>query len=737
MSSDAALMFSAGGQAAREAAGGARHHPVLSTLPAGQGERNLALAVVLVSAALFAAVAPFAKIPLAHVPAFIATHQSALVTCDLITAVLLFSQFNFLRSRALLVLATGYLFTALITIAHALTYPDVYSPTGLLGAGTQTTAWLYFFWRGGFPLFVIVYALLKDEARPAIDTDTSGSTLLQGAVPVVLAVAVAFSLVCGLTLAATAGKDFLPVIMAGHLFSSRLTGIVAGFWSLSFLALAVLWRRRPHTVIDVWLMVVMCAWICDMGLGAVFNTGRYDLGFYAGRIYGLLAASFVLIVLLVENGRHYARLFEAQKSERRLTRDALARQAERLRLLHDIDRATVAEEAPQAIAEAVIRPLRELLGVPRAIVNMFDLEAGEVEWLAASGRHRTRSGPGVRYSIRLMGNVEALKRGEPQILHTRMLPPGPEVDALLASGVYVYMVMPMIAGGELIGALSFGGEQANFPAEQVNIARESATQLAVAIAQARLLERVRRQAVELEQRVRERTAELQAANRDLESFSYSVSHDLRAPLRAIDGFSLMLQEDYAAQLDEEGRRLLTVVRQETGRMGQLIDDLLAFSHIGRKSIAKNPFDMAALVQEVVGELSAHYPATRVDVGRLPPGNGDRALLKQVWINLIGNALKYSSRREAPRVQIGGQSESTENVYWVKDNGAGFDMRYREKLFRVFQRLHSEEEFSGTGVGLAIVQRVVERHHGRAWAEGEVDKGATFGFALARGESCHG
>ncbi len=550
-------MFSTGEHAPREAAGSERQ-PVLSTLPAGPGERNLALAVVLVSAALFAAVVPFAKIPLAHVPAFIATHQSALVTCDLITAVLLFSQFNFLRSRALLVLATGYLFTALITIAHALTYPDVYSPTGLLGAGTQTTAWLYFFWRGGFPLFVIVYALLKDEASPAIDAEGSGGLPLRGAVPVILAAAVAFALVCGLTLAATAGKDFLPVIMAGHLFSSRLTGIVAGFWSLSFLALAVLWYRRPHTVIDVWLMAVMCAWICDMGLGAVFNTGRFDLGFYAGRIYGLLAASFVLIVLLVENGLHYARLFEAQRSERRLTQDVLARQAE-----------------------------------------------------------------------------------------------------------------------------------------------------------------------------------LQSANRELESFSYSVSHDLRAPLRAIDGFSLMLEEDYAARLDEEGRRLLAVVRQEAGRMGQLIDDLLAFSQIGRKQIAKNPVDMAALAQEVVGELSAHYPAARIDIGRLPPGSGDRALLKQVWVNLVGNALKYSSRREAPRVEIGGHSEDTENIYWVKDNGAGFDMRYQEKLFRVFQRLHSEDEFTGTGVGLAIVQRVLARHHGRAWAVGEVDKGATFGIALPREESRHG
>ncbi len=729
MSSDAAMMFSTGDRAAREIPDGERQ-PVLSTLPARRGERNLALAVVLASVALFAVAVPFAKIPLAQVWAFIPIYQSALVVNDVITAALLFGQFSTSRSRALFVLASGYLFTAFMAVAHALSFPGLFAQGGLLGGGGQTTAWLYFLWHGVFPLLVFAYVLLKDNVS---DTNrlrnSAGLAALSG-------IGAAFVAACGLTLLTTAGHDSLPVIMSGN---SDLPAKYAVAWSVCLLCLGTvfaLWRRKPHSVLDLWLMVVMCAWVFDVALSSVFNAGRFSLGFYAGRIYGFLAASFVLVVLLLENGRLYAQLFEMRRGERQLARDALARQSERLRILHDIDRATVAEEAPHAIAEAVIRPLRELLGVPRAIVNMFDLAAGEVEWLAASGRRRTHVGPGVRYSIRLMGDIEALKRGEPQVVDTRTLPPGPEVDALLASGVHVYMVMPMIAGGELIGALSFGGERANFPAEQMSIARESATQLAIAIAQARLLERVRRQAGELEQRVRERTAELQSANRELESFSYSVSHDLRAPLRAIDGFSLMLEEDHAARLDEEGRRLLAVVREEAGRMGHLIDDLLAFSQVGRKPIARIPFDMTALVQEVAGELSAYHPAARIEVGRLPPGSGDRALLRQVWVNLIGNALKYSSRRKAPRVEIGGRADGAESLYWVKDNGAGFDMRYQEKLFRVFQRLHSEEEFTGTGVGLAIVQRVVERHHGRVWAEGEMDKGATFGIALPREESRH-
>jgi diguanylate cyclase (GGDEF)-like protein len=282
---------------------GDRRHAFLSTNIASRSERWTASAAVLISAIFFFAAVPFAKIPLAHVPSFIGAYQSALVICDLITAVLLLAQFNVLRSQALLVLACGYLFTALIAFCQMLTYPDLFSATGLLGAGTQSTAWLYFFWHGGFPLCVIAYALLKDKGSPRKNKVPRGVSF---AIPA--SVVTVILVVCGLTFLATAGEGLLPVLMAGHLFSSPLFGVVEGFWLLSFLALIVLWWRQPRTVLDLWLMVVMCAWIFDLGLSAVFNTGRFDLGFYAGRIYGLLAASFLLVVLLIENGRHYARL---------------------------------------------------------------------------------------------------------------------------------------------------------------------------------------------------------------------------------------------------------------------------------------------------------------------------------------------------------------------------------------------------------------------------------------------
>jgi PAS domain S-box-containing protein len=248
-----------------------------------------------------------------------------------------------------------------------------------------------------------------------------------------------------------------------------------------------------------------------------------------------------------------------------------------------------------------------------------------------------------------------------------------------------------------------------------------------------------------EQAIRELNTELEAkaallesTNKELESFSYSVSHDLRAPLRAIDGFAEIIEEDYIDKLDGEARRYLAVIRDNSKRMGMLIDDLLAFSRLGRQTVTKSDINVEALVREVLEELARadelraeHKPVPQFDIGRLPNAYGDRALLRQVWANLLANAVKYSSKAPAPRIQVGGKTGEEEVEYFVRDNGVGFNMAYSQKLFGVFQRLHRADEFSGTGVGLAIVQRVVSRHGGRVWAEGKVNEGATFSFALPR------
>ncbi|OGA24295.1 MAG: hypothetical protein A3I02_06480 [Betaproteobacteria bacterium RIFCSPLOWO2_02_FULL_67_26] len=242
----------------------------------------------------------------------------------------------------------------------------------------------------------------------------------------------------------------------------------------------------------------------------------------------------------------------------------------------------------------------------------------------------------------------------------------------------------------------------------------------------------RRMKAELERLVAERTAQLEASNKELEGFSYSVSHDLRAPLRAVDGFSRILEEDYAGKLDDEARRLLGVIRDSSRKMGELVDDLLEFSRLGRRSLSIAAIDMKRVVEEALGELqgSSEEPP-RLVLGALPPGRGDATLLKVVWTNLLGNAIKFSGKCEQPVIEVSGHENGAENVYCVKDNGAGFDMRYYDKLFGVFQRLHSTEEFEGTGVGLAIVQRVVSRHGGRVWAEGKLNEGAAFYFTLPK------
>jgi len=507
----------------------------LSTEPAGPQDRRLAFAVLLISALIFVAIAPFAKTPLGQAWAFIPAYQSALIINDIVTAVLLYGQFAILRSRGLAILASAYVFSALMAAAHALSFPGLFAQSGLLGAGPQTTAWLYFLWHGGFPLLVIAYALAKEPVRP-----------MRVGVGIAISVGGAVLGAAVLLLITTVGHDFLPVIMSGNRDASTKVIVATASWLLCLLALPFLWRRQPRTVLDLWLMVVVCAWLFDIALASVLNAGRFDLGFYAGRVYGLLAASFVLMVLLLENNWLYAELAKLNESERQKS------------------------------------------------------------------------------------------------------------NALIV------------------------------------------------------------------------------ANKDLEAFSYSVSHDLRAPLRAMNGYAGILMSDYADKLDDEGRRMLERMRVNSERMGQLIDDLLTFSRLGRKPVATEPVDLDRLVGEILEDLKTDLGARKVNftVGKLGAVNADPPLLKQVFVNLLSNAVKFTRNKTEAVVEVDCQIDANgAKIYFVKDNGAGFDMRFIDKLFGVFQRLHSTDDFEGTGVGLAIVRRVIERHGGCVWAESTLGQGAAFYLTL--------
>jgi len=245
----------------------------------------------------------------------------------------------------------------------------------------------------------------------------------------------------------------------------------------------------------------------------------------------------------------------------------------------------------------------------------------------------------------------------------------------------------------------------------------------------------------LEELVEQRTAEIQSANnrlesayKELETFAYSVSHDLRTPLRAVDGFSRILAEEYGVHLDAEGQRIVGVIRDGTRKMAQLIDDILAFSRASRQEIAPTVIDMDKLVSAVLADLTPALAGctTKVEVKALPDSLGDAPMIQVLWTNLLDNAIKFTWSNPAGVIEIGAVTSEKEIVYYIRDNGVGFDMQYAGKLFGVFQRLHCQHEFPGTGIGLAIVQRIVARHGGRVWAEGQVDQGATFYFTLPTG-----
>lgn len=235
----------------------------------------------------------------------------------------------------------------------------------------------------------------------------------------------------------------------------------------------------------------------------------------------------------------------------------------------------------------------------------------------------------------------------------------------------------------------------------------------------------------LEQRVADRTAELEAANKELEAFSYSASHDLRAPLRSISGFITLLREDHGEHLDAEANRKLDVVLDAAHRMGQLIDDLLAFSRMGRQAIKWTPLDMTKIARNAYDGLEGAKKEVDFRLQTLPSSMGDPTLLEHVWINYLSNALKFSAKKSGPQIEVGAEERNNEWIYFVRDNGAGFDASQAHKLFGVFERLHSTREFEGTGVGLALVHRIVTRHGGRVWAEGQPDVGATFYFSLPK------
>jgi light-regulated signal transduction histidine kinase (bacteriophytochrome) len=308
-----------------------------------------------------------------------------------------------------------------------------------------------------------------------------------------------------------------------------------------------------------------------------------------------------------------------------------------------------------------------------------------------------------------------------------------------------YLTVPLLYGDETIGILSVADKKKGYEMEDQRLLENIAGYISP-ILNARLQrdrkeqerktaeEALRQLNIELDRRVMDRTEDLEAANKELEAFAYSVSHDLRAPLRHIDGFMELLQKKAGTTLDEQGRHYMDTISDSAKKMGLLIDDLLSFSRMGRQAMSFRLVDLGKLVRDVIGELEPETAGRHIEwhIDDLHLVEGDAAMLRIALVNLISNALKFTQPRKLTRIEIGSlRGQTTEDVIFIRDNGVGFDMTYADKLFSVFQRLHYTDKFEGTGIGLAIVHRIIDRHGGRTWAEGKVDQGATFYFSLSK------
>jgi predicted ATPase/signal transduction histidine kinase len=377
---------------------------------------------------------------------------------------------------------------------------------------------------------------------------------------------------------------------------------------------------------------------------------------------------------------------------------------------------------------ALVRHITEALHVKYAMVTQ--LVGDELHTLAfwANGAMQ----PPVRYSSAHTPCELALKHGE-FICNSLVQQVFPEDLELVAMQADSYMGISLKDDhGHAIGNLCILDVHPLQDLERVG----HILQVFAARASAELQRKAANEALyqlnqSLESRVKQRTSQLESANKELESFCYSVSHDLRAPLRAIDGFSRILQDDYCDRLDNEGKRYLKIVRDNAKRMGELIDDLLNLSRWNRKELLRRPVLVNNLIQQILVDFKPEITERQIEliIADLPNCEADNSLLTQVWINLIANAIKYTGKTENPRIEIGCQMIDDQDVYFIRDNGAGFDMQYADKLFGVFQRMHLERDFEGTGIGLAIVQKIIQRHGGRVWANAETNQGATFYFTV--------
>ena len=434
-----------------------------------------------------------------------------------------------------------------------------------------------------------------------------------------------------------------------------------------------------------------------------------------------------------------------EMNERKQVEKKIERQNQRLKVLREIDLAILAADSVENIVSAALGHIRELIDCRRASLLLYDWETNEGLLFDVRTIDETSIPQGLRVpQAPFQDVIQTLSKNRPVLINDlrTLAEPPPVFQNLIRDGLRSLCILPLLSQNKLIGAFNMSSETPGFfDEEKINLGREVANQVAIALTQSNLVKELRDLNAELEERVLERTAQLQTSNKELESFSFSVSHDLRAPLRGIAGFSEALNSEYADVLGEDGKHYLARIQGNTQRMARLIDDLLSLARVTRREMNQEQVDLSKLAGEIIEELRSQEPQRQVEfeIEERAIVRGDAGLLKIVLANLLGNAWKFTSARAEAKIQFGalpqtflshdenGERRAEEKVFFVRDNGAGFNMIYAHKLFGAFQRLHSVDQFPGTGIGLATVQRIINRHGGRIWVEAEVDKGATFYF----------
>ena len=660
--------------------------PLLPSMPVDAPARRLALAVTLISLIVFVALLPYTQMQLAPLAAFIPLYESGLVLNDLITAVMLFGHFSILRSRSLLVLAGGYLFTMMVTVSHMLSFPGLFSAGGLLGSGSQSTAWLYVFWHAGFPACVAAYALLGHRERRQPNPMRRPQRAVLWAIAAVLLAAGAVTLLCAV------GHDLLPPILQSGTYTLAGRIVLSTNWICSGLAILVLWRYSSRSMLDLWLGVVLAAWICDIGLSAVLNAGHFDVGWYAGRIYGLLAASCVLIVLLLESNKLFARLVVVHEH-------ALQRGA-------DLQRLNLQSEQRAMQYANALEKLHFKEEEIRAVVhNIADCVL------------TTDAGGMVKSANPALDKVFGYAAAEVIGQHISML-----IPELVADSEHAF-----IRDGEVEGRHRDGR---HLPLELamndfvVHGARQSVVVLADISERKQFVAELRRAQINAEQ-----------ANKAKSTFLANMSHELRTPLNAILGFAQILVSDKLPVPPDKRREFTHHILKAGKHLLVLINEVLDLAKVesGTLSLSLEPVELAEVMtacQQMIGPL-ADARDLRLQLAA-DPGMyvlADRTRLKQVLLNLLTNAVKYNRKGGLVSVHCIALSAERTRIA-IQDGGVGLDSAQLAQLFQPFNRLGREgtgEE--GTGIGLVMTKRLVELMGGAIGVSSTVGVGSVFWIEL--------